>query len=88
MKNALGQRASKDFLTGLQKFKGIRSEAQKKRFLVAVDFQGKDKAFRKAALVRSLVRAQDALQVQSGVVVPVGSLLESLADSLEEFAGF
>lgn len=88
VRDALRQPASKRLLSGLQTLKHIKAEAQRQRFLLALEFRGPHQGYRRVALLSSLARVRAALKGASAVVIPVGQLLESLAEHLESFAKF
>jgi hypothetical protein len=72
-------------VSGLHTLREIQRESRRHRLLVAVDFRGAQTGYREVALVGSPRAATNLLREASGVVVPVGKLLESLAKRLEEF---
>jgi hypothetical protein len=74
--------AIRHMLSGLQSLKDIKAEAERHRFLVGVGFRGRERGYQQVILVRSLGRAEYAFGGKSGVVVPFGELLGTLAKDL------
>jgi hypothetical protein len=77
--NVFGRRATIRLLARLQNLGEIEAEAKHGQFLVAVDYRGRSHGFHKVTLTKSLNRAWRALGEVSGVVVPLGELLGTLA---------
>lgn len=74
-------------LAQLHTLKDVRVEAESKRFLVAANYTSKAKGYREVFLVRRLERAREVREASSAVV-PIGSLLGTLANRLTNFASF
>jgi hypothetical protein len=72
----------RSFLAGLNDRRDVESEAQRKRFLVAAHFRGLKHGYGTIELVSSLHRVKRALSGQSGLSVPIGTLLQDLAARL------
>lgn len=85
IRSALGRGAVRRLVSGLDTLRQIEEESRRHRFLIAVDFRGKEHGYRNVSLVRSAERVRVALREASAVVVPVGALLEPLAARLREF---
>jgi hypothetical protein len=82
IRDVLSRMAIRHMLSSLQRLKDIEAKAKRHRFLVGVGFRGRQHGYQKVILVRSLGKAEYALGEASGVVVPVGELLGTLAKDL------
>jgi hypothetical protein len=80
--DVLSRMAIRHVLSGLHSLKDVKAEAERHRLLVGVDFRGRERGYQEVMLVRSLDRAESALGKASGVVVPLGDLLGTLAKDL------
>jgi hypothetical protein len=85
LRRVMGGNVIHRLVSELDTLREIQRESRRHRLLIAVDFRGASTGYREVALVGSPAAATNLLKEASGVVVPIGKLLESLAKRLEEF---
>jgi hypothetical protein len=88
IEDVLRRTGIRTLLANLDTLKKVENEAKRKRFLVATGFRGRDHRYRNIELCGSLKQVQRALQNESGILVPIGGLLDDLAGRLKSLASF
>jgi len=85
IRDVLRRQAIRSLLSGLNNRRDVETEAKRRRFLVAAGFHGSTPAFREVKLVGSPKQVGLILREESGISVPIGMLLASLAVHLESW---
>jgi hypothetical protein len=85
IRDVLRRQAIRSLLSGLNDRSDVEMEAKRRRFLVAAGFRGSTPAFQDVKLVSSPKQVALVLREESGISVPIGMLLASLAVHLESW---